>query len=35
VTIRDIDPVDTSFPGFADCLRAVGADITVVDRSPA
>ncbi len=34
VTIRDTDPVDTSFPGFADCLRNFGADITVVDRCP-
>lgn len=35
VTIRDVDPVDTSFPGFAACLRAGGADITVVDSCPA
>ena len=29
VKISDVDAVDTSFPGFADCLAAVGADILV------
>jgi 3-phosphoshikimate 1-carboxyvinyltransferase len=29
VTVRDVDAVDTSFPGFADCLRSLGVDIRV------
>lgn len=28
VTIRDTDNIETSFPGFAGCLRALGADVT-------
>jgi 3-phosphoshikimate 1-carboxyvinyltransferase len=30
VTVLDTDAVDTSFPGFAACLRAAGADISSV-----
>ena len=33
VRISDVDAVDTSFPGFADCLAAVGADISVREDS--
>ncbi len=34
VRIGDVDAVDTSFPGFADCLASVGADISArVDDS--
>ncbi len=29
VTVRDVDAVDTSFPGFPDCLRSLGVDIRV------
>ena len=31
VLIRDVDNVDTSFPGFGDCITGIGADIRVVD----
>ncbi|MGI9232311.1 MAG: 3-phosphoshikimate 1-carboxyvinyltransferase [Woeseiaceae bacterium] len=27
VVVRDVDAVDTSFPGFADCMAAMGASI--------
>lgn len=27
VVVKDVDAVDTSFPGFADCMAAIGADI--------
>ncbi len=27
VVVNDVDAVDTSFPGFADCMVAIGADI--------
>jgi 3-phosphoshikimate 1-carboxyvinyltransferase len=27
VVVKDVDAVDTSFPGFADCMVAIGADI--------
>jgi 3-phosphoshikimate 1-carboxyvinyltransferase len=30
VTVMNTDTVDTSFPGFVECLRAVGADISAV-----
>jgi 3-phosphoshikimate 1-carboxyvinyltransferase len=29
VTIRDVDNVNTSFPGFCDCVNALGADVQV------
>lgn len=35
VTIRDTDNIETSFPGFADCLRALGAEIAEVEAVPA
>jgi len=31
VIIRDVDNVDTSFPGFRDCVAGTGAEIEVVD----
>jgi len=31
VSIDDITPSETSFPGFADAMRALGADITEGD----
>jgi 3-phosphoshikimate 1-carboxyvinyltransferase len=30
VTVMNTETVDTSFPGFVECLRAVGADISAV-----
>ena len=27
VVVKDVDAVDTSFPGFADCMAAIGAEI--------
>ena len=27
VTVRDVDAVDTSFPGFAACMASIGVDI--------
>jgi len=30
VVVRDVDAVDTSFPGFAQCMTSLGADILVV-----
>jgi 3-phosphoshikimate 1-carboxyvinyltransferase len=30
VTVLNTDAVDTSFPGFVECMRAVGADISAV-----
>lgn len=35
VTIRDTDNIETSFPGFAGCLRALGADVTELEDQPA
>jgi 3-phosphoshikimate 1-carboxyvinyltransferase len=29
VTVLDTDAVDTSFPGFVECLKAAGADISI------
>ncbi|MBT8068153.1 MAG: 3-phosphoshikimate 1-carboxyvinyltransferase [Gammaproteobacteria bacterium] len=29
VVVKDVDAVDTSFPGFADCMAAIGAEIRV------
>jgi 3-phosphoshikimate 1-carboxyvinyltransferase len=34
VTVRNTDAVDTSFPGFADLMRSVGADIRVSPGQP-
>ena len=31
VTVRDVSAVDTSFPGFATCLRSIGIVIDTVD----
>jgi 3-phosphoshikimate 1-carboxyvinyltransferase len=31
VTILDTEAVDTSFPGFIECMQAIGTDITVAD----
>ena len=33
VRIRDVDPVATSFPGFAELLRSVGGDIVLEDAT--
>ena len=30
VRIRDVDNVDTSFPGFRECVTGIGADVRVV-----
>jgi 3-phosphoshikimate 1-carboxyvinyltransferase len=30
VTVNDADMIATSFPGFAECMRALGADIETV-----
>jgi 5-enolpyruvylshikimate-3-phosphate synthase len=27
VTVHDVAAVDTSFPGFVDCMRQLGVDI--------
>jgi 3-phosphoshikimate 1-carboxyvinyltransferase len=35
VTIRNTDNIETSFPGFAACLRMLGADITDLEAVPA
>jgi len=32
VIVRDVAPVDTSFPGFADLMGSLGADIAVEDE---
>ena len=32
VRVRNVAAVDTSFPGFRDCLASLGADINLVDR---
>jgi 3-phosphoshikimate 1-carboxyvinyltransferase/cytidylate kinase len=34
VTVRNVDAVDTSFPGFCDAMRAMGMEITVEDCDP-
>ena len=31
VIVRDVAPVDTSFPGFADCMASIGAAIAAVE----
>lgn len=33
VTIRGVENVDTSFPGFRDCFESVGGDIAIADGS--
>ena len=33
VRIRDVDAVGTSFPGFADCLAAIGGSVEVSGSS--
>ena len=35
VTVRNTDNIETSFPGFSDCLRALGADVTDLEDLPA
>lgn len=35
VTVRDTGNIETSFPGFADCLRSLGADIDEMETVPA
>lgn len=32
VVVRDVDAVDTSFPGFAGCMASIGADISIERR---
>ena len=34
VTVADVAAVDTSFPGFCDCMASIGADIRVVEDAP-
>ncbi|MBT8088448.1 MAG: 3-phosphoshikimate 1-carboxyvinyltransferase [Gammaproteobacteria bacterium] len=34
VEIRDVASVDTSFPGFVECLASVGADIELLEDEP-
>lgn len=34
VTVRDVAAVDTSFPGFVDCMASLGIDIGVIDAPP-
>ncbi len=33
VIVRDVDNVDTSFPGFEDCMAGLGGEIEVLDAS--
>ncbi len=33
VTVDDVAAVDTSFPGFVDCLRGLDADIACVEEA--
>ncbi len=33
VVVRDVDAVDTSFPGFCSCMASIGADIQAVEES--
>jgi 3-phosphoshikimate 1-carboxyvinyltransferase len=35
VTITDTKAVNTSFPGFVDCVRSIGLDIQVIDEASA
>jgi 3-phosphoshikimate 1-carboxyvinyltransferase len=35
VTVRNVAAVDTSFPGFCDCIRSLGIDISISDGSRA
>lgn len=34
VTIRNTDNIDTSFPGFVECLDKIGADIVATENEP-
>lgn len=34
ITVRDVDAVNTSFPGFDDCLRALGIEISITEHCP-
>ena len=33
VTIMGTEAVNTSFPGFVECLRSIGLDIQVIDEA--
>lgn len=35
VIVRNVDAVDTSFPGFRSCMESIGADIRAVEEAPA
>ena len=35
VTVRNVDAVDTSFPGFCSCMDSIGADIRAIEEGPA
>jgi 3-phosphoshikimate 1-carboxyvinyltransferase len=35
VMVRNVDAVDTSFPGFRSCMDSLGADIQAVEEGPA
>ncbi len=35
VIVRNVAAVDTSFPGFSDCLRSIGMDVEVNQGAPA
>lgn len=35
VIVRNVDAVDTSFPGFRSCMDSIGADIQAVEEAPA
>lgn len=32
VVVRNVDAVETSFPGFATCMASIGADIVVEEE---
>jgi 5-enolpyruvylshikimate-3-phosphate synthase len=32
VTVKNVAAVDTSFPGFCDCMAAIGADIQTAEK---
>jgi 3-phosphoshikimate 1-carboxyvinyltransferase len=34
ITVRDVDAVNTSFPGFDDCLRELGVEISSTEHCP-
>lgn len=35
VIVRNVDAVDTSFPGFRSCMDSIGADIQALEEGPA